>query len=211
VDFTTKTDADILAHFRGNEGKICGRFRPDQLGRPLLRASYLRRSGLTAAAASVSVLLAAQQPTPASQVEQQAVVHVLPNGAPVQDSVPAAIKKGSIRIISGQIVDALTNDPLPFVSVSVKNTKLGASTQLDGTFRVSLPIDLLEQNVPALFISYTGYQSQDIPLPLKVLQEDIALPIRLEYWGNGALMGDIIVVKPGPIQRVRRFFQRLFN
>jgi hypothetical protein len=36
VDFTQKTDAEILAALRQAAGQTCGRLRPDQVGRPLV-------------------------------------------------------------------------------------------------------------------------------------------------------------------------------
>lgn len=59
VDFTGFTDAQIHAYVRENKGKLCGRFRPDQLQRPLRAVSAPTKSPLKVAAAAAGLLLAA--------------------------------------------------------------------------------------------------------------------------------------------------------
>ncbi|QKG58368.1 hypothetical protein GKZ68_18075 [Hymenobacter sp. BRD128] len=43
VDFTLKTDAEILAALRQASGQTCGRLRADQLARPLVPATQPNR------------------------------------------------------------------------------------------------------------------------------------------------------------------------
>lgn len=59
VDFTGFTDAQTHAYMRESKGKLCGRFRPDQVGRPLRAAGKPRSSLLKAAASAAGFLLAA--------------------------------------------------------------------------------------------------------------------------------------------------------
>lgn len=56
--------------------------------------------------------------------------------------------------ISGQVLDANTKEPLPFVSVYFKNTKIGTDTGLDGRYDLTVfpPSDTLET-------SYLGYRN----------------------------------------------------
>lgn len=55
--------------------------------------------------------------------------------------------------ISGQILDATTREPLPFVSVFFKNTDIGTDTGLDGKYKLKTiyPTDTLG-------IAYLGYR-----------------------------------------------------
>jgi len=68
---------------------------------------------------------------------------------------------GNAQTIKGRIVDANTNQTLPFVSILVKNTQTGTLTDIDGKFQ--LTISSIIQN-KELQISYLGYQPQIILL-----------------------------------------------
>jgi len=58
--------------------------------------------------------------------------------------------------ISGTITDESGN-PLPGASVVVTGTTIGANTNVDGTFRLSVP-----QGSSSLTVSYVGYRTQDV-------------------------------------------------
>lgn len=66
IDFTAFTDREIHAHLSTSNGRFCGRFRPDQLGRPII-AEHARsskwRTWLTAASILLSSSIAAQLET----------------------------------------------------------------------------------------------------------------------------------------------------
>ncbi len=57
TDFTGFTDDQLHAYARENKGRMCGRFRPDQLERPLRAISDRRASPLKVAAATAGLLL----------------------------------------------------------------------------------------------------------------------------------------------------------
>lgn len=59
VDFTGFSDAKMHAYVREQGGKLCGRFRPDQLNRPLRAVSTPTSNPLKVAAAAAGVMLAA--------------------------------------------------------------------------------------------------------------------------------------------------------
>ena len=61
------------------------------------------------------------------------------------------------RTVSGTIVDQEDNQPLPGVSVVVKGTSVGTTTDADGKFKVRLPAGRNQ-----LEISYAGYQTQTV-------------------------------------------------
>lgn len=59
--------------------------------------------------------------------------------------------------VSGVITDARTSEALPGVSVQVKGTTIGATTDAEGRFKIDVP-----DNKSVLLISYTGYVTQEI-------------------------------------------------
>ena len=92
---------------------------------------------------------------------------------------------GDPREISGNIRDALTSDALPGVTVMVKGSYTGATTNADG--------DFVLKNVPPdnciLEISYISYKSIELPLP-----EGAVEPLAILLESDGISMGEVIVV-----------------
>jgi TonB-linked SusC/RagA family outer membrane protein len=62
-------------------------------------------------------------------------------------------------VIEGQVVDGDNKSPLQGVNVSVKNSRVGTSTDVDGKFRLTLPA-----NAKALVITISGYESREVTL-----------------------------------------------
>lgn len=76
--------------------------------------------------------------------------------------------------LTGQVTD-LSNTPLPGVTVLVKGTKLGTSTDPEGNFKLSLP----QQENTILIFSFIGMESQEVPVgdpkkPIKVILKETA-------------------------------------
>ena len=60
------------------------------------------------------------------------------------------------RQITGQVKDSNTNEMLPGVSIAVKGTKTGVTTNADGKFSINVP------NNGILAISFVGYATQSV-------------------------------------------------
>lgn len=76
--------------------------------------------------------------------------------------------------LTGQVTDQ-SNTPLPGVTVLVKGTKLGTSTDSEGNFKLSLP----QQENTILIFSFIGMESQEVPVgdpkkPIKVILKETA-------------------------------------
>src|SRR5690606_8871848 len=63
------------------------------------------------------------------------------------------------RQVSGKVSDIKTNEPLIGVSVRLKGTNAGTSTDVSGNFRLTIT-----GSNPVLSVSYTGYQSKEVPV-----------------------------------------------
>lgn len=75
-------------------------------------------------------------------------------GSPLQ----AQNNQSSSRKITGTVVDSLSNQTIPGISVVVKGTVSGGLTDLDGKYEVTArPSDIL-------VFSYVGYTTQEIPV-----------------------------------------------
>ena len=76
--------------------------------------------------------------------------------------------------LTGQVTDQ-SNTPLPGVTVLVKGTKLGTSTDPEGNFKLSLP----QQENTILIFSFIGMESQEVQVgdpkkPIKVILKETA-------------------------------------
>ncbi len=207
VDFTLKTDAEILAYLaRAAGGRTCGRFAAGQLERPLQRAvpvaSTARWRAWLAAAVALwavregsSVTAQAQAPaewrarywggpaptvpvaetpeTPAAVAPLEArkaiaapapppVAQHFVMGAPVAVAA-IGVRSGAAAApvgLRGVVVDSISGEGLPGVTVLLPGTQIGASTGPTGEFTLLVPA---EQVLPAgvrVQVSSIGYTTQ---------------------------------------------------
>ncbi|HAD10935.1 MAG TPA: hypothetical protein DCF33_00705 [Saprospirales bacterium] len=201
VDFTFKSDTEILRHMQENEGRICGRFSPDQLQRTLHSANKHGR-GIQAFAVGFLGLFAL--PAGAQQYES---IHI---SQPAQKNIVKPVIQDTLfRTITGRILDPYTDQPVYAATVQYRG--FGTTTDLDGIFSLRVPISALQHLEEGLTISYVGSNTLNIPLPERILHEDLALKSNyLDY--SSVLMGEIVVVAPkNPWNRIKSFFYRLFN
>lgn len=74
-------------------------------------------------------------------------------------------------VISGVVTDAATQEPMPFVSVGIKGTSIGQTTDFEGKFLLKCP-----KPPDTLVVSYLGYQTRYIKLtPGRLLQLNILM------------------------------------
>lgn len=151
VDFTAMSDQQILDLFSKNKYGLCGRFRTDQLDRQmLLRTTSSSTPWTKAGLLAASLLLAApaiSQQTSEVRTEQQEEKYGLEGAKPMQT-------------MTGRVLDE-DGEPLIGATILTKSKKVGTVTNLDGQF--TLPLSIKEDT---LVISYIGYQTQEVAIPL---------------------------------------------
>jgi TonB-linked SusC/RagA family outer membrane protein len=59
--------------------------------------------------------------------------------------------------VSGKVTDAVTGDPLPSVTIQIKGTTSGTTTDFDGNYAITTKTDK-----DALVFSYLGYKTKDV-------------------------------------------------
>ncbi|MGB0165955.1 MAG: DUF5686 family protein [Luteibaculum sp.] len=75
-------------------------------------------------------------------------------------------------IVKGKVYDSVTNEPLPYVNISFKGTKIGTTSDIDGNY--TLKSYYASDSITATFVGY-------IPLTLGVtkdIEQKIDLPLR---------------------------------
>ena len=97
--------------------------------------------------------------------------------------------------IRGTVIDADTDEPMPFVNVAITGTSIGTITSVDGTFFIET-----RSTVDSLVVSFMGYRTYKTALRNGSYQE---LNIRLE---PDNIVMEEVVVHPGenPAFRILR-------
>ncbi len=224
IDFSKKTDAELLTFLQQNRGKICGRFSVLQLERPLMAPRLAKRSGLTAIAASFAAVMAAQQPTGNQtpeplQTEQVPAVDREVMGKVMYYNFMEA--EDSVRSISGRILDEL-DQPLFGVAIAFADSKLGTVTDAEGNFSLKIPMDTLRAHTLEISLHYFGFEHKNVLLPKRVLEEDLALlptETMMTSTEPQMLMGVMMydgpdyetAPKSGLKSKVRQFMHKLFD
>jgi hypothetical protein len=147
VDFSWMTDREIHLFAATHNGRLCGRFRRDQLDRPI-RAVVASATGWRTAAAATAMLVSvgvagqsAVPPLPPSSVDSTSEVTVLGEMVQVRNQLP----------FLGRVLDR-EGEPLVAATVLLSGTQSGTVTDLDGAFTLSVPPD------GTLRIGYVGFE-----------------------------------------------------
>ena len=69
-----------------------------------------------------------------------------------------------VRSVSGKVISAEDNEPIPFVKILVKGTTIGTTTDFDGKYQLTLP-----NNAEYLTFSFVGCQTQQVAIGSSVI------------------------------------------
>jgi len=72
--------------------------------------------------------------------------------------------------IQGTVIDGETMTPLPGATIAIRGTTLGTTTALDGSYTLEVPTAGV-----TLVFQFTGYQTQELPLPPNTEELDVTL------------------------------------
>ncbi|MDJ1482258.1 carboxypeptidase-like regulatory domain-containing protein [Cytophagaceae bacterium YF14B1] len=154
IDFTQMSDQEVLDFFKNKPAYTCGRFRPDQLKTYAVknRSVTRPRRSLVQAGALGLLLLFADKHGYSQNLSKKTFASVqLP-----QEHTEKDISDNPGHTIGG-IVKGDNNEPLPGVSIVLKGSSIGTST--DATGRFQFPKDLKEGDV--LIFSFIGYEMRE--------------------------------------------------
>lgn len=82
------------------------------------------------------------------------------------------------RVITGNVTDASTNQPLPGVAVLVKGTTVGTATGADGNYSITVP-----DGATTLEFRFIGYRTTERPIG-DATSINVALPVAAEQLGE---------------------------
>lgn len=175
-DFTNKTDEQIVKTFE-NSGKLCGRFKTNQLDRELVFARKSKNSYRSIAATGLFAFLALHSFKSKAQNERVlSKTEVIQPVNHIKGKIATSILK--TRIISGTIFDE-NNLPLLGANVIVKDTSNGTQTDFDGNFKLKVEKGIVIE------VSFIGYETQKITINN---QDKVSINLTENYDVLGALI-----------------------
>jgi hypothetical protein len=189
VDFTAMSEGQIKEYFSRSKGRVCGRFREEQLLVPYstLAAIPAWKKWMVAALVGLGLpgLAAAQEGTLAKPPIEQRDLPVKDCQTTEKNSstvTPAAVD--SLRIVRGKITDT-KGEVLPGVKVQLKNTSFEAVTDIDGVFEIRFPDNIPDPELSVIFI---GYVPEEVKLRPKVSFLNVELVEDVEW------LGEVVVI-----------------
>ena len=178
VDFTEKTDAEVLALLKRNSGgSFCGRLQASQTGRQLIAEestnSWRTWLGLVLTASSLGVYF-----SPRATAQTAAHLHggfrnaeeavITPVAATAIAPEPAVARKSTLDsqtlnslIIRGQVLDSLSRELIPGAIIRLANSALATSSDINGSFALEVPSGT---HHVALQVNSVGYASYNRPV-----------------------------------------------
>ncbi|WGD34757.1 carboxypeptidase-like regulatory domain-containing protein [Olleya sp. YS] len=152
VDFTNKTDEYIVKTYE-KEGKLCGRFKQQQLDRPLAYSRKDSTNYLAVASTAVLAYLSFGNTNAYAQQEPKTDTTSVNTTNHIKGKIAQSILK--TKIISGRVIGN-NNKPLPNVLISEKGTNNFTKTNVEGHYTIKV------SNTSVLVFSHESYQNFEI-------------------------------------------------
>ena len=192
VDFSTMTDHEVLNYFsKKATAKVCGRFIPEQLDRPIHISipARKRRYWYWNYAAAFFLLFSRSSTVNAQGKVKIEASPISPDNRHVPLGGMVMIQKMTDQpvVVSGRVVDE-KGKPITNATVRIKSGKAGTMTNNEGQFKlfVSASDQILET-------SAAGYKTKEYILT-KESRKDILLELALQ---TTLLSGEVMIINNG--------------
>lgn len=161
VDFTDKTEKEIIDYVLGQKGVVCGRLtKPNSISksflnirRPLIRASILLALGINLPKASIAV---------EKQMFSSSIFAVI-NKKFVQSQLKLESSDSTIYL-RGSVVDVSDSLPLPSVTIEILDTQISTATNREGEFELKYTVDKKRKLKGTVVIRFLGYETVELSL-----------------------------------------------
>lgn len=167
IDFTQKSNSEIIDIVMKRKGRVCGRIRQDQIDRALAQSRqniHLKKSLLTfiLGLASITTSQAASDQSNSNTL----LGHRFESAFNAKKGIESStrVRRDSLIRYSGKVVDRESEAQLPRVNVLLKGTQIGTVTDPQGNFELEIPKDTLIDYNPVLIFSYVGFVTTEVEL-----------------------------------------------
>ena len=206
VDFTQQTDDEILAYLAGAaSNRTCGRFAAGQLECPLQRAVLAAPTRWRAWLAAVAMWAVREGVGELVEAQTPIEMRVLPARGRQDEKLPDLEVAAPELILRGIVLDSLAQEGLPGVTVLIKNSSIGASTNHDSAFELLIPARYAVANTVELVISSIGYVTEN----RRIVTADTK-PLQIQLRVDAKELTGLLVVLPSKLPPApwhpRRFY-----
>jgi hypothetical protein len=185
VDFTQKSDKQILQILTKAAGNTCGRFNNDQLGRPLLQnIPYSLRPYKFFLSAFIPALVITGSALSQDQLQGKVAVKTSQHFSDTLKGDTVYTQRTNNRFKGSISLEG--NGPASGVSVTIKGTNKRTLTDDKGSFHFG---DIAGDGKIILEISHMGYTTKNVTVNLKN-QKTIAIKLAVS---EVQLMGEVVV------------------
>jgi hypothetical protein len=161
VDFTDKTEKEIIDYVLGQKDFVCGRLtKPNSINksflnirRPLIRASILLALGINFPKASTAV----EKQMFTNSVFSVSVKRLVKSPLKLESS-------DSTISIRGKVIDISDSLPIQGVRIELIDSEFSTLTNLDGGFVMDIPFNKLNKPNSKVRIRYLGYRTVELEL-----------------------------------------------
>ena len=192
VDFTNMTDAQVAAFFKKPSiGSVCGRLYDDQLNRniqaPRKTIPWIKYFFQVALPA---FLMSAKASAQGKVIEKNKEVVTVPMLGYVGIAYNKPSKKLTLTnlkeiVVTGNVIDN-GNNPVPFASVMIKNSKSGVPADSNGVFKLEKVF--LDKSV-ILEVSSVGYETKQVTI---TEQTDVTKELVIQL--TPVVLNEVVVV-----------------
>jgi hypothetical protein len=198
VDFTHFSDRDLRNWFAANQGKCCGRFKPEQLDRLIHAKSNFAMSRFKPNLIAASLLAFLSFPKLSNAT-------IFPTYPTFQNdskkSLNADVLKEKLEddfvTIRGKVIGKDDKLPLIAVSIRIKNSKIGTTTDRNGDFELRLNRKDFKNKI-ILDIRYIGFESKELKVNLS--KKDV---IFVKMKMDQSILGGLAIIKqPTFLERI---------
>ncbi|MGN7987038.1 carboxypeptidase-like regulatory domain-containing protein [Pedobacter sp. 22226] len=196
VDFTRFSDQELQDWFIKNQGKSCGRFKPEQLDRLIIAKENYTLSKFKPSLIAASLLAFLSFPKLSKgETIKPSMVQTARTITNFDEKFWDEKLSDSLRVIKGKITEK-DKTAMPGVSVRILGENYGVITNTAGEFSLSYTIQN-EDKFKELNISFLGYENKAV----KFKPDDAYLQIVLNE-SCTTLTGDVVVTRASSWKRI---------
>ncbi|MBK6700462.1 MAG: hypothetical protein IPG55_11310 [Saprospiraceae bacterium] len=197
IDFSKLNDFEISRILDINSEHICGRFKNDQLNRPLNSKLLKSKSSFLHRTFTGILLITSFSAT--NTLAQKVKTEINSNLSDYKYKLELTIfnsntKDSLSNVLQGKILDWNSKEPMQSLNISILNSSIKTNTDDLGNFILNIPDSLLSKSL-YLVLSYPSYLTSVISVDLNYLWNSNS-PMIIEMQGTTMGLVEVCKVKP---------------
>ncbi|WP_029283429.1 carboxypeptidase-like regulatory domain-containing protein [Pedobacter sp. R20-19] len=201
VDFTQFSDAELKNWFVRNQGKGCGRFKPEQLNRLIEKKSNFSVGNFKPGLVAASLIALLSFPKLGNAINTKPFATFQSDSRKsFSKNIECKNVSEDLVTISGTVIDKDEKQPIIGANIRVKGSSISAVTDKDGNFELVLDRNKFKKNV-ILDLRYIGYEGKNIKINLSK-KARIVIGLKM---GSYILGGFGVLKQPTFLEKIAQF------